>query len=170
MELGALVCIPNGMAKCEICPVAKICRAYAHGTVSQLPVKKKSKERRLEKKTVLVIRDGDKVAIRKRPARGLLAGMYELPNLEGHLSEEQILEWIEEYQILPLQIHRLENSRHIFSHVEWEMTGYVIRVAELDIKKEKDLLFVETADVEKQYPVPTAFHAYAVYMNMKLGP
>lgn len=170
MELGALVCIPNGMAKCEICPVAKICRAYAHGTVSQLPVKKKSKERRLEKKTVLVIRDGDKVAIRKRPARGLLAGMYELPNLEGHLSEEQILEWIEGYQILPLQIHRLENFRHIFSHVEWEMTGYVIRVAELDIKKEKDLLFVETADVEKQYPVPTAFHAYAVYMNMKLGP
>ena len=80
------------------------------------------------------------------------------------------MEWIEEYQILPLQIHRLENSRHIFSHVEWEMTGYVILVAELDIKKEKDLLFVETADVEKQYPVPTAFHAYAVYMNMKLGP
>lgn len=170
MELGALVCIPNGMAKCEVCPVTKLCKAYAHGTVPQLPVKKKSKERRLEKKTVLVIRDGDKVAIRKRPARGLLAGMYELPNLEGHLNEEQILEWTEKYQIMPLQVQRLENSRHIFSHVEWEMTGYVIRVAELDITKKKDLLFIETADVEKQYPVPAAFHAYAAYMNMKLGP
>ena len=70
---------------------------------------------------------------------------------------------------MPLQVQRLENSRHIFSHVEWEMTGYVIRVAELDITKKKHLLFVETADVEKQYPVPAAFHAYTEYMNMKLG-
>lgn len=169
MELGAMVCIPNGMAKCEICPVSHLCLAKTHGTVEKFPVKKKAKERRQEKKTVLVIRDGDKVAIRKRPARGLLAGLYELPNLEGHLDENQVLDWVGKYKILPLQIQKLEDSRHIFSHVEWEMKGYMIRVAELNKKKEKDLLFVETVDVEKQYPVPAAFHAYTEYMNMKLG-
>lgn len=169
MELGAMVCIPNGMAKCEKCPVAHLCRARAHGTVMELPVKKKPKERRLEKRTVLVIRDGDRVAIRRRPPKGLLAGLYELPNLDGHLQEKQILEWVRGYQLTPLRIQRLEASRHIFSHVEWDMIGYVIRVAALDGEKEKDLLFAETARVEEQYPVPAAFHAYASYMNMRLG-
>lgn len=170
MELGALVCVPNGPAKCDVCPVSHFCRARANGTAAELPVKKKAKERRTEQKTVLVIRDGDRVAIRKRPARGLLAGMYELPNLEGHLAEERVLEWMENYHIVPLHIRRLADSKHIFSHVEWDMIGYVVRVAALDREHEKDLLFAETADVEKQYPVPTAFHAYAEYMNMRLGP
>lgn len=169
MELGAMVCVPNGMAKCEKCPVAHLCKAKAHCTVMELPVKKKAKERRMEKKTVLVIRDGDRVAIRRRPPRGLLAGLYELPNLEGHLQEEQILEWTRDYSFTPLRIQRLADSRHIFSHVEWDMVGYVVRVAALDEGCEKDLLFAETAKVEEQYPVPAAFHAYASYMNMKLG-
>lgn len=75
-----------------------------HGTVLDLPVKKKRQERRKEEKTVLVLRDGERVAIRKRPAKGLLAGMYELPNLEGYLSEEEILSWVENQDLIPLQI------------------------------------------------------------------
>lgn len=169
MELGAVVCVPNGMAKCEKCPVSHLCAAKANGTVMELPVKKKPKERRIEKKTVLVIRDGDKVAIRRRPSRGLLAGLYELPNLEGHLEENQVLEWTRSYCFTPLRIQRLEDSRHIFSHVEWDMIGYVIRVAALDEGKEKDLLFADTAKVEEKYPVPAAFHAYAASINMRLG-
>lgn len=167
MELGAMVCVPNGMAKCGICPLEKMCLAKIHGTVMELPVKKKAKERRREKKTVLVIRDGSRVALRKRPSRGLLSGMYELPNLEGHLQEETILEWIKSYQIEPLRIQRLKDSRHIFSHVEWEMRGYIIRVAALDKEKEKDLLFAELEEVEEHYPVPSAFQAYEAYMRKK---
>ena len=169
MELGAMVCVPNGAPKCENCPVAHLCKAKANNTMLELPVKKKAKERRLENKTVIVLRDGDKVAIRKRPAKGLLAGLYELPNIEGHQTEEELLLWLKRYDVLPLQVKKLEDSKHIFSHVEWNMIGYMIRVAQLDVEKEQDLIFAEIEDIEQKYPVPTAFSAYTSYMNMKLG-
>ncbi len=169
MELGAMVCLPNGAPKCENCPVADLCRARANHTMMELPVKKKAKERRLEQKTVIVLRDGDRVAIRKRPSKGLLAGLYELPNVEGHQTEEELLVWLKKYEVLPLQVKKLEDSKHIFSHVEWNMIGYMIRVAQLDVEKEKDLIFAEIEDIEKEYPVPAAFSAYTSYMNMKLG-
>lgn len=169
MELGAMVCVPNGMAKCGECPLANLCQARKNDTIMELPVRKKAKERRKEQKTVLVIRDGERVAIRKRPARGLLAGLYELPNLEGHLDGEQILEWMKAYELTPLRIRPLDDSKHIFSHVEWEMTGYMINVASLDREKQKDMIFVEIKDAEKNYPVPAAFQAYTAYMNIRLG-
>ena len=160
MELGAMICVPNGEARCEECPVAHLCMARANNTVMDLPVRKKPKERRIENRTILVIQDGDKVAVRKRPSRGLLAGMYEFPNLEGHLDEEKVLEWMKRYQVEPLHIRRLEDSRHIFSHVEWRMIGYAVRVAALEEKNKKDLIFAEKEFVEQNYPIPAVFHAY----------
>ena len=117
MELGAMVCVPNGAPKCDICPIAGFCKAGKNHTFMELPVKKKQKSRKIEKKTILVIRDGEKVAIRKRPSEGLLAGLYELPNLEGFLDQKSIIEWMKKYELLPLRIQKLENSKHIFSHV-----------------------------------------------------
>lgn len=169
MELGAMVCVPNGMAKCEVCPVAHLCKARANGAVMELPIKKKAKERRLEDKTIVILRDGEHVAIRKRPSRGLLAGLYELPNLQGHVSEKEVLDWLKNYGLYPLHIQKITDSKHIFSHVEWDMTAYAVRVAALDETKQKDLLFIETTEIEQNYPIPAAFHAYTKYMNMQLG-
>lgn len=87
MELGAVVCVPNGAPKCEECPLGHFCLARKHGTVEELPVKAPKKARTIEQRTVLVIQDGA-AAIRKRPDAGLLAGLYELPNVEGHLTEK----------------------------------------------------------------------------------
>ena len=169
MELGAMVCVPNGAPKCEQCPVAQYCQARAHGTALDLPVKKKSKERRKEEKTVLILRDGERVAIRKRPSKGLLAGLYELPNLEGYLSEEEILSWVEEQDLTPLQIVPLVDAKHIFSHVEWDMKGYLIRVAALEENADQKMIFAEIREVEKEYPIPAAFQAYAEQIQMRLG-
>ena len=169
MELGAMICVPNGAPKCEQCPVAQYCQARAHGTALDLPVKKKSKERRKEEKTVLVLRDGERVAIRKRPSKGLLAGLYELPNLEGYLSEEEILSWVEEQDLTPLQIVPLVDAKHIFSHVEWDMKGYLIRVAALEESADPKMIFAEIREVEKEYPIPAAFQAYAEQIQMRLG-
>lgn len=91
MELGAVVCVPNGAAKCEECPLGHFCLARKHGTVEELPVKAPKKARTIEQRTVLVIQDGAGTAIRKRPDTGLLAGLYELPNVEGHLTEKAAL-------------------------------------------------------------------------------
>ena len=76
MELGATVCLPNGAPLCGECPWKTFCLARQQERVGELPVKRKAKERRIEERTVFIIRDGDKVAIRKRPDTGLLAGLY----------------------------------------------------------------------------------------------
>lgn len=169
MELGAMVCVPNGQPKCESCPLADQCRARKNGTQMELPVKKKSGKRRLEKKTVLVIQDGEKVAVCRRPSRGLLAGLYELPNLEGHQSRQEVLETLKGWGLAPVRIQPLGESKHIFSHVEWEMTGFAVKVAALEQAEQKNMIFVEIEEAEEKYAIPAAFHAYTSYMNMKLG-
>lgn len=165
MELGAVVCVPNGPARCEDCPIAKFCLAYQHGTVEELPVKAPKKQRSLENRTVLVIQDGEKTVIQKRPKKGLLAGLYELPNLGGHLSRDEVLAEVERMQLEPLYIEKLPDAKHVFSHIEWRMTGYRIRVASLDTDREMPFIFAEKKQSERQYAIPSAFRAYVKYMK-----
>lgn len=169
MELGAVVCVPNGPAHCEKCPVSEYCLAYQHGTMEELPVKASKKDRKLENRTVLVIQDGEKTVIQKRPKKGLLAGLYELPNFEGHLSREEILAQVEHMQLEPLYIEKLPDAKHIFSHIEWRMTGYLIRVASLDTETEIPFIFAAKKQSERQYAIPSAFRSYVKYMKEESG-
>lgn len=169
MELGAVVCVPNGPARCTECPVAAFCRAYHHGIVDELPVKAPKKKRTIENRTVLVIQDGERTAIHKRPQEGLLAGLYELPNVEGHLSMDEALQKVKEMNLEPLHIEPLPEAKHIFSHIEWRMTGYRIRVSSLEERKESSFIFTEKKQSEKQYAIPSAFRAYIKYMKEKTG-
>ena len=108
-----------------------------------------------------------RVAIHKRPPKGLLAGLYELPNVEGALSDGQVLELLKKKRFSPIRILPLEGAKHIFSHVEWHMTGYVITIEEPE--KETEYLFVEPRETEEKYPIPAAFAAYTKYLQIKLG-
>lgn len=167
MELGATVCVPNGEPLCGECPWQELCLAYAHGTISKIPVKAKAKARRLEKKTVLVIRDGDRVLLQKRPEHGLLAGMYEFPYLEGYFSEKKVLDFVKEQGLSPIRIQKLPEAKHIFSHVEWQMRGYAVLVEEP--AAESGFLFVEPETSEEHYAIPAAYAAYSRYMNIRIG-
>lgn len=169
IELGAIVCVPNGAPKCEECPLAHLCRAHEKGIELELPVKSKAKERRIEKKTVFVFQDGDHVAIKKRPAKGLLAWLYELPNVEGHLTEDEALAYCKQIGLSPLRIQKLEDGKHIFSHVEWQMIGYRIRVDELEKSCREKMLFIHPEEIQAEYPIPAAFETYVKYMEIKLG-
>lgn len=171
MELGAVVCVPNGMAKCGECPLNEICQAHKEERVPDFPVKAKKKPRTVEKKTVLIIKDESRAAIHKRPNKGLLAGLYEFPSLEGHKTKEQVIGALKEWGLHPIFIQPLEASKHIFSHKEWHMKGYAVRVDELmPVEgKEQGLLFVEPDETEEKYPIPSAFAAYTKYLNIKLG-
>lgn len=168
MELGATVCLPNGEPQCAQCPWERFCEAHKQGIWQELPVKSKAKPRRIEDKTVLIIRDGDKIVLHKRPKKGLLAGLYEFPNLAGHLSEKEVLDYVRAQNLVPVHIEKLEDAKHIFSHIEWHMKGYMVRVSELETEQ-SGLLFVEVEDSEKRYPIPAAFAAYTKYMNLRLG-
>ena len=168
MELGATVCVPNGAPLCEQCPWKEFCRVREQQSWDRIPVKSKAKPRKIEEKTVFVIRIGDKVVLNKRPPKGLLAGLYEFPNVSGHLSEEEALQWAKEHHIVPIRIQSLEPAKHIFSHVEWHMTGFVIRVDELE-QQDEHLLFVDVKETEEKYPIPAVFLAYTQYMHIRLG-
>lgn len=169
IEIGAIVCVPNGKAKCGECPLAFCCKAKAQNIVDELPKKKAKKERRLEQRTVLVLREGDRVAIRKRPPKGLLASLYELPNLEGHLSEDDVLKNIRSWGLSPIRIFPLAGAKHVFSHVEWQMTGYAVSLEETENMDQNGLFFIEAKETEEKYPIPAAFAAYARYMDIVLG-
>lgn len=176
MELGATVCVPNGAPLCEECPWKDLCEAKKQGLIGQIPVKSKAKPRKIEEKTVLILRDDDKVAIRKRPQKGLLAGLYELPNVEGSMEQEEVVSLVKQMGYAPIRIQPLGEAKHIFSHIEWHMTGYVIRVEEPEMlqqvqsgSQKDDLLFVNAEDAKEKYAIPSAFAAYAKYMNIFLG-
>ena len=170
MELGAMVCIPNGAPKCENCPWNALCRARAEGRETDFPKKAKKKPRVVEEKTILVIQDANKVALRKRPEKGLLAGMYEFPSMEGNCEEEQVLARIKDLGLTPIRIRKLPAARHVFTHREWHMTGYMVRVDELagmePGSKTQDILFVEPEETKTNYPIPSAFAAYADQVEM----
>ncbi len=171
MELGATVCVPNGEPKCTECPWKPFCLAYKHGSYASLPRKGKPKPRKIEEKTVLLIRDGQKVLLHQRPQKGLLAGMYEFPNTQGHLTRQEAINYIEDMGLVPLKVEPLEDVRHIFSHIEWQMTGYMVRVAQLDDMAEpkKGYVFAEAEVSEEKYAIPSAFARYTKYMNIRLG-
>lgn len=163
IELGAIVCVPNGEPKCEVCPAAQFCRARKEGLIDQLPVKSKAKARRIEKKTVLVFRDSKGIAVRKRPAEGLLAGLYELPNETGWLNRKEVIALSKEMGLSPLHIRKLPEAKHIFSHVEWKMQGYEIRIDELEKNCPDNLIFAGEQDLKDIYSIPSAFEAYCVW-------
>lgn len=173
MEIGACVCIPNGAPHCEECPLQQICMAYADGTQLQYPNKAKAKERSVEEKTILIIRDAELAALHKRPSRGLLAGMYEFPSMKGYRTAEEIKEYLAENGLQVLRIQPLEDAKHVFSHREWHMKGYLIRVDELAPKHtgpdSSDWIYIDPLETREKYPIPSAFAAYAKGLNMKLG-
>ena len=165
MELGAIVCVPNGQAKCEECPVASACLACRHDKVEGIPVKAPKKARTLEDKTVFIIQDGEYTAIRKRPEKGLLAGLYELPNVMGHLERKEALCYVESLGLDPLYIEKLPPAKHIFSHIEWRMQAYRIKVSSLKKTQDKEIIFANKKQSGKQYAIPSAFGAYAKYIK-----
>lgn len=169
MEIGACVCIPNGAPLCEGCPLQEICMARQAGEEQAYPRKAAKKPRSIEEKTILVIRDENRAAIRKRTERGLLAGMYELPSMDGFRTAEEVASYLADNGLKLLHIRPLREARHIFTHREWHMKGYMVRVDELEPKgagkQSPDWIYIEPGETEKKYPIPSAFGAYMDYLR-----
>lgn len=178
MELGATVCVPNGAPKCENCPWQEFCEARKQGLISQIPVKTPKKARSIEKKTVLVIRDGDLTVIRKRSEKGLLSGMYEFPMLDGWMEEDEVLAYLKQNGFRVLHIKKLPDAKHIFTHKEWKLRGYAAKVesrgftdtAKVDGKNllPENGIWIHPSEIEQKYPIPSAFAAFTGYADIRL--
>jgi len=128
MDLGATVCLPNGEPLCDSCPARSFCAARREGCQMQLPVRTKKKEKREDHLTVFVLLRGDETALRQRPDEGLLAGLWEYPHVPGTLDEAQAVHQLAEWGITPRRWIEKLTAHHDFTHIRWEMTGYVLEV------------------------------------------
>ena len=155
MELGATVCLPNGTPACSQCPLKELCLARAAGQQLSLPVKAKKQPRRREQKTVLLLWHQGRLAVHRRPAKGLLARLWEYPNIDGWLSPEEISIWLEQQGIAAGRIEHIKNSRHIFTHVEWEMQSYQVFCSM--VEEQQPFLWVLPHQLESEIALPAAF-------------
>ena len=138
MEVGATLCLPKGMLKCSVCPARLFCRGMQSGRAELLPVRDVKKVRRVEERTVFILQynaidaDGgrqnvERLALARRGSDGLLAGMWELPNVAGWLRPDEAIAYAAALGATPIALEQSLDRSHVFSHVEWRMKGYVIR-------------------------------------------
>ena len=156
-EIGALICLPQDAYRCDLCPLRDYCLACAQGRQKDFPVKSEKADKKSARLTVLVLYRDGKYALRKRPTKGLLANLYELPNLDGHLSEEEIRELFPEGSVTDIQM--LPAATHVFTHIVWDMRGYLVRTSGDYL----DAIWVTPEEMARAYPLPSAFSAYKKY-------
>ena len=155
MELGATVCLPNGAPLCGRCPAKDFCAARLQDRIGELPVKAPKKPRRVEERTVWLIFRGGRVALRRRPSQGLLAGLWEFPNVPGTLDEHAAAQALSAWSLTPVDWHKKIEAKHVFTHVEWHMTGYLLTVS----GKAEPFTWVDREALEA-LAVPSAFAKY----------
>lgn len=166
IELGATVCVPNGEAKCASCPLSPFCVAQQEHLLDELPVRSAKKPRKIVPKTVFLIVDGNRTALHKRPDTGLLAGLYELPNAEGYLDEAEATKYLRSIGFEPLRLSRIDDAKHIFTHLEWHMIAYTVRISpDFDgVDESHGYFLIDNDDLRANYAVPSAFSAYGKYL------
>lgn len=149
MELGAMVCLPNGAPLCERCPVVDLCLAKRRGIQRQLPVREAKKARPVENRVVCLLWKDGRLALRKRPEKGLLAGLWEFPNYPaGEDMQEQL-------GVAVSHVRPLRAAKHIFTHLEWHMTGIQAETVDSGY-----FTWVTPEQLEQTVALPSAFRVY----------
>lgn len=165
MELGATVCLPNGAPRCGDCPLAALCTAHREGRTAELPVKSRAKRRREEEHTVFLLTCGGRLALRKRPPKGLLAGLWELPSVPERLSVEGARDVLFDWGIPTGPLVPLPDSKHVFTHLVWRMCAFA---AEAE-SPSPHFCWVTPREFQVSYALPHAFQAYFPEIRARLG-
>ena len=156
MELGATLCGPNRKPECGNCPCREFCGGALHGTAENFPVKSEKKPKKTEEMTVFVLSCDGKYALRKRPDHGLLASLWQFPNVPGKLEPADALAAAEKMGLRPRELLRQVERSHIFTHIRWEMRGLYLEVAEPG----GDFRWMTAGEIEKEAALPTAFRQF----------
>jgi A/G-specific adenine glycosylase len=156
MELGATVCLPNGSPRCGSCPMQTFCRAKIENRVKEIPVKMPPAARKIERKTVLIISCSGKTALRKRPAQGLLANLWEFPHFDGSMTKAQVADLLQEYGFQVRHIRSCIPAKHVFSHLEWHMKSFTAECSNMP----PEFIWFSREELLNNIPLPTAFKPF----------
>ena len=159
MELGETICLPNGEPLCEKCPLQTYCKAKEKKLTGEIPVREKKTKRKIEERTVFLLQCKNKIAVTKREEKGLLAGMYEFPNVEGKKTKQEIEKLCANWNIKIDTMKKIGQAIHIFSHIEWHMVAYVIEVKE----ENKNFQWIGKEQLEQDIAIPSAFAKWKQY-------
>ena len=152
MELGATVCLPNGAPKCGSCPCASFCGKRWQ----EFPVRKPKASRRQEDRSVFVLRCEDSYALTRRPSQGLLAGLWQFPDAPGHFSPAEAVAWLESQGLRPVELEKILEKKHIFTHIQWNMKGFYMTVAEPG----GNFLWLDASAIRENTALPTAYRQF----------
>lgn len=169
MELGETVCLPNTTPKCEKCPLSEVCVAHQKNITDELPVRKKLKARKIQPRTVFLLCTSEqepRILLHRRPKTGLLAGLYEFPGADGNLTEKDATSYLETIGIKATAIHELPESKHIFTHIEWHMTGYAAVVKKSDLPAA--YCWVTKQELFEKYAIPSAFRMFSKFISQNI--
>ncbi|MBQ8288942.1 MAG: A/G-specific adenine glycosylase [Clostridia bacterium] len=166
IELGATVCLPKGSALCSVCPLSEHCTAFREGTFGEIPAPKQQKPRKIDPRTVLIIQSDREVLVEKRPDKGLLAGLWQLPSMDGHRTEEEVLANAGNLGLDVVRIEKLPAAKHIFTHIEWQMIGYQLTLSALS-EIPKGMVSASLERLEADFPLPSAFSSFLPYLKKK---
>lgn len=163
MEIGEQVCIPNGMPKCELCPLVNHCLSYRNRNYFEFPVRDEKKEKPITVFTVLVFVWNNKTLVQKRTAPGLLHNLFEFVNVEGLKDEKEVLAISNTYGVVS-SIKKSITYTHVFTHKKWEMHSYFIFMDEVNCPN----LFTTVQEVEDKMAIPTAFQPFLFAVKEEL--
>ena len=152
MELGALICTPTSPS-CLLCPAREHCQAFSEGTVQELPIKTKTKKQKnVQIAAAILENDEGKILIHKRPNTGLLANLWEFPNVEVHLpyinEKTQLKESVLSAYRADIEVSEMIGQiEHAFSHLTWNINAYKGKV-QSSIEETDDLKLVTVKEME----------------------
>ena len=156
MELGATLCGPNWKPRCDVCPCRTICAGFQSGTAETLPVRSPKREKRQEDRTVFILSCGGRYALHKRDDKGLLAGLWEFPNVPGKLELPQALKVLEGMGVTPRELGRQVERKHIFTHIQWNLRGFYLEAADCT----GGFQWFTKEEINSQAALPTAFRQF----------
>jgi A/G-specific adenine glycosylase len=166
MELGATICLPNGKPLCTSCPISQCCRISKSVEWRDIPLKKATVRKKVEQRTVFILRNQEKILIQKRAETGLLANLWEFPNVEGHFEQNDVLSWLLNRNYNPKAVEAIEKKfKHVFSHIEWHMRLWIIDVE--NVVSEEKVLWISIKELQVQYALPVAFSVLLDFMLKK---
>ena len=165
MELGALICLPNGEPLCTQCPLQALCLAHRDGTQNSLPVKAAAKPRKIQPVTVALVLDGaGRLLLHRRPRKGLLAGLWEPVLWEETLDGEQQRQRLQALGLSVTEAGPGPEAVHVFTHVEWHMR-HTVGHCEKSPELPPEYVWAEKTDISAKFTLPGAFKAAKFWLK-----